>query len=320
MQRAVLQHLGHQVIKVDDLKAQVAEMVHIVVFKGVVALGTVEYNPFGPGLTDHLQVVAGQFLEDLHLTIPQHVVAAAVLIVTDHRFNPSQVENPDNVLAHREAVHSDVAEDHLKIGHAAHKEEGVAALRHLSCLPGPLGFLLIDPLGLEFHDGLEHAMVGIDRCGSQFGGFFSKESHELREVDAGGAALKAAAAGQARPEIAVFQQFVAQAKKGFFHNESRRKAGQHPGHRATPGTNPAVQTIIGFSQLGGIFNVHAASPRGFLPRSLIFWVKEVTIPAKRAASADETHSRASLPLSIPIKSSSSRVISMIRLAFSLPSR
>jgi hypothetical protein len=39
-------------------------------------------------------------------------------------------------------------------------------------------------------------MMGINGLGSEFGGFFSEEAHELREVDAGWAALRTATAGQ----------------------------------------------------------------------------------------------------------------------------
>jgi len=38
-------------------------------------------------------------------------------------------------------------------------------------------------------------MMGIDGLGSEFGGFFSEEAHELRKIDTGGAALETATAG-----------------------------------------------------------------------------------------------------------------------------
>jgi len=53
-------------------------------------------------------------------------------------------------------------------------------------------------------------MMGIGRLGSEFSGFFSEEAHELREVDAGGAALITATAGQTGPEFAVPEQFFSQ--------------------------------------------------------------------------------------------------------------
>jgi hypothetical protein len=165
-------------------------------FEGVIALGTVEHHPFGPGLSDDFQVVGSQFLEQLHLTIPQHIVTAAMLVVTHHWFDAGTVKDLDNVLAHREAIHPNVPKDHLKIGHAAHEEEGVALLGHFSRFLGPLGFFLVYALGLHFHDCLQHAMMGINGLGSEFGGFFSEEAHELREVDAGWAALRTATAGQ----------------------------------------------------------------------------------------------------------------------------
>jgi hypothetical protein len=36
--------------------------------------------------------------------------------------------------------------------------------------------------------------MGIDGLSSEFGGFFSEEPHEFREIDTGGAALETAAA------------------------------------------------------------------------------------------------------------------------------
>jgi len=83
-------------------------------------------------------------------------------------------------------------------------------------------------------------MMGIDRLGSEFRSFFSEEAHELREVDARGAALETATAGETGPEFAVPEQFVSQTKECLFHNKTGREAGEHSRDRTAPGTDPTI--------------------------------------------------------------------------------
>jgi hypothetical protein len=42
-----LQHLGYKIMKVDDFKTEISKVLGVVSFKGVKALRTVEYYPFG---------------------------------------------------------------------------------------------------------------------------------------------------------------------------------------------------------------------------------------------------------------------------------
>jgi hypothetical protein len=220
LQSVIRQHLGDEIVEVDDFEAELSKMLGVVFFKGVVTFRTIKNNPLGPGVANYFQIMGGQFLEDLNLTVPEHIVTAAVFFVTHHRFDARAIEDFDNVLAHREAVYPNVPENDLKIGHAAHEKEGVALLGHFSRFLGPLGFLLVNSLGLEFHDGLKHAMMGIDRRCSKYGGFFSEETHKLWKIYTCGAALRATAASKAGPKFAVLEELVAQTQQGLFHNQT----------------------------------------------------------------------------------------------------
>ena len=178
-----LEHLAHKIIKMDDFKTEISKVLGVVSLKGIESLRAVEDYPLGARGADDFKIVRGQFFKGFHLTIPEHVVAAAVFIVTDYRFNSRTVENLNDVLANRKAVHTKVAKNNLKIGHAAHKEKGITLFGNLACFPGPVGFLLVDPLGLELHDGLEHAVMGIGWLGSELHGLLPQEAHKFREIN-----------------------------------------------------------------------------------------------------------------------------------------
>jgi hypothetical protein len=119
--------------------------------------------------------------------------------------------------------------------------------------------------------------------------FFSQISHEFRKIYAGGASFETTPASEAGPQVLLLKQFVPELEEGFFNYQTRRKGRQNPRNRAAPCADAAVEAIISPVHLYGFVYIHAATPREDFPRSIMRSVNEVTMAAKRAPSAEETH-------------------------------
>jgi hypothetical protein len=100
---------------------------------------------------------------------------------------------------------------------------------------------------LKVHDGLKHAVVGGNSLEPDGSGFTAHPADKLGEINISRAPHTALGTGQTIPERGIRKFFKAVERA--LDDLPGGKFGKHPGHRTASGTNPAIETIIGFGRI-----------------------------------------------------------------------